>query len=85
MKRFLKERCSIAALLALAAAGICAPAQAQTPNQGLPIPDSPKEDLTAIDRMFRPAPPPPLTLFPQIRDQMKDAPAFVRDLSLIHI
>lgn len=80
MKRWTERRCRLAALLAtLAAAGIGAPAHAQTPNEALPIPDSPKSDLTAIDRMFHPPSPPPLTLFPQIRDEMKDAPAFVRD------
>jgi hypothetical protein len=79
VKRFLEKRYSIAALVALVASGFCVPAHAQSPNEGLPIPDSPKDSLTAMDRMFHPPAPKALTLFPQIRDQMKDAPAFVRD------
>ncbi|MDI1286731.1 MAG: hypothetical protein PSV46_20265, partial [Reyranella sp.] len=51
--RFIEYRHLVAALLALlatlAALG-AVDAQAQMPNQGLPIPDSPKQDLTAIDR-----------------------------------
>ncbi len=68
------------ALLAALAVVLFAPgAFAQNPNEGLPIPATPEQNLTAIDRLFRPPPPPPLTMFPQMRDQMKDAPAFIRD------
>jgi hypothetical protein len=66
-------------MVALAALGAAADARAQNARQEDPIPDSPRDDFTAIDSLFRPPPPPPLTLFPQMREQMKDAPAFVRD------
>ena len=65
MKRFIKYRHLAAAFLAtLVVIEIGLSAQAQTPNEGLPIPDSPKENLTAIDRLFRPPSPTPLALFP---------------------
>jgi hypothetical protein len=68
-----------AVLAAVAMLGIAASARAEGPNDGLPIPDSPQHDLTAIDRLFRPPPPPPLSLFPRMREEMTDAPAVVRD------
>ena len=79
MKRFIEKCPRVAALAATLSAIVIGLSHAQTPNEGLPIPDSPQQDLTAINRMFRPPPPPPLTLFPKIREEMKDAPAFVRD------
>jgi hypothetical protein len=72
-------RVLLALAATLAAAGIGDGVRAQMPNEGLPIPDSAKQDLTAIDRLFNPPTPKALTLFPQIREEMKDAPAFVRD------
>ena len=44
-----------------------------------PIPATPKQDLTAIQRTFAPPTPPPLTVFPELREQWKDTPAFLRD------
>jgi hypothetical protein len=80
VKRFSERRRRVIGLLAtLAAAGLASTAHAQTPNDGLPIPDSPQHDLTAIDRLFRPPPPPPLSLFPRMREKMKDAPEVVRE------
>ncbi len=66
----------------LAPLGIAGPVlqvHAQSPNDGLPIPDSTKDSLTAIQRSFQLPAPPTLALFPQMREQMKDAPAFLRD------
>ena len=54
-------------------------ALAQNSRDELPIPASPKEDLTAIQRTFKPPPPPLLTLFPKARDQLQDLPPFLRD------
>ena len=80
VKRFSERRRRVFGLFAaLAAAGIAATTRAENPNDGLPIPDSPQHDLTAIDRLFRPPPPPPLSLFPRMREEMKDAPAVVRE------
>lgn len=55
------------------------PGRAQSPNDGLPIPATPSESLTAIQRSFSLPKPPPLTLFPQMRQQLGDTPAFLRD------
>jgi len=63
----------------LGVAGLAPQARAQSPNDGLPIPDSTKDSLTAIQRSFQLPTPPTLALFPQMREQMKDAPAFLRD------
>ncbi len=52
-------------------------------NRDDPIPDTPKQSLTAIERNFAVVPTAdPLTMFPQIREQLKDPPAFLRDLRL---
>jgi hypothetical protein len=77
-----KHRCLVAVLAALATAAFAAAAHAQNARQEDPIPTSPETDFTAIDSLFRPPPPPRLTLFPQMREQMQDAPAFVRDSAL---
>lgn len=66
----------------LAAAGLVASssaALAQASKQEYPIPTNPSEDLTAIERLFSPPKPPPLTAFPELREQWKDTPAFLRD------
>jgi hypothetical protein len=76
---FKGHRGLFAVLAALATLGAVTCARAQNARQEDPIPDSPKADLTAIDSLFRPPPPTALSLFPQMRDQMQDAPAFVRD------
>jgi hypothetical protein len=72
----------IALVATLATFGMAGAALGQNERDENPIPASPKQDLTAIDSLFRPPPPPTLTLFPQIREEMKDAPDFVRDSKL---
>ena len=52
---------------------------AQASKQEYPIPRSPLEDLTAIERIFTPPKPPPLTAFPELRERWRDTPAFLRD------
>lgn len=66
-------------LAATGVAGLACEAHAQSPNDGLPIPATTADSLTAIQRSFQLPVHPPLTLFPQMREQMKDAPAFLRD------
>jgi hypothetical protein len=65
--------------LALAAGSIAGNAHAQNAHQELPIPDSLADDPTAIQLTFKRERPPPLTLFPEAREQLKDLPAFLRD------
>ena len=44
------------------------------------MPATPRQSLTAIERGFAVLPSAePMMLFPQIREQLKDAPAFLRD------
>ena len=74
-----RSRRALALVAALAIAGTAGGARGQNYRQEDPIPSSPRQDLTPIDSLFRPPPATPLLLFPQMRDQMKDAPAFVRD------
>ena len=52
---------------------------AQASKQEYPIPRNPSEDLTAIERIFTPPKPPPLTAFPELRERWQDTPAFLRD------
>ncbi len=66
-------------LAALAILGPFAGARGQSYRQEDPIPATPEQDLTAIDSLFRLQSQPALTLFPEMREQMKEAPAFVRD------
>jgi hypothetical protein len=55
-------------------------AYAQNANRNDPVPATPFQSLTAIERGFAVVPTAePLTLFPQIREQLKDAPPFLRD------
>ena len=54
-------------------------ALAQASKQEYPIPRNPSEDLTAIERIFVPPKPPPLTAFPELRERWRDTPAFLRD------
>jgi hypothetical protein len=72
-------RLAAAILPGLAVVGLAYAARAQSPNDGVPIPATPEESLTAIQRSFRLPEAPPLTLFPKMREEMKDAPAFLRD------
>ena len=65
--------------MAIAAMGCCATAFAQGFQQEIPIPSTAKESLTAIERTFSPPAPPALTLFPELREKIKDAPPFLRD------
>src|SRR5262245_26742913 len=67
------------AVMAVALSVARGEALAQNSRDELPIPASPKEDLTAIQRTFKPPPPPLLTLFPKARDQLQDLPPFLRD------
>lgn len=78
MRQMKRHGAAAAALLAAAVLGI-ADASAQSAKQEDPIPSSPKNDLTAIQRTFSPPTPPPLTLFPELRERWKDTPAFLRD------
>lgn len=66
-------------VVAMGVAALGFQAHAQSPNDGLPIPATTKDSLTAIQRSFSLPVPETLTLFPQMREQMKDAPAFLRD------
>jgi len=66
----------LSAIATLAAAGS---AVAQSAKQEDPIPANTRQDLTAIQRMFAPSAPPPLTMFPELRERWKDTPAFLRD------
>lgn len=74
--RYRQMAATLLAALALAVAG---DAVAQSVKQEDPIPSSPENDLTAIQRTFTQPTPPPLTMFPELREQWKDAPAFLRD------
>jgi hypothetical protein len=74
------RRSRTAFLSAGAALWVAGSALAQSVKQEDPIPDSMKQSLTAIENTFAIGrTPPPLTMFPQMREQMKDAPAFLRD------
>ena len=69
----------MAVFLVALATGVGGKASAQGFQQAVPIPSTPKQSLTAIERSFNPAPPPALALFPNVRAEMQDAPAFFRD------
>jgi hypothetical protein len=75
------EKLGLAAILgAIAATAMTTAAHGQSANRDDPVPETPKQSLTAIERNFAVIPTAePLTLFPQIREQLKDAPAFLRD------
>jgi hypothetical protein len=64
----------------VAASGMASESHAQSANRNDPVPARPDQSLTAIERGFAVVPTAePLTLFPQIREQLKDTPAFLRD------
>jgi hypothetical protein len=65
--------------IAFTAVLIAQSVQAQNSRNEFPIPSSPADDLTAIQRMFAPPPPPRLTLFPKARELLQDLPPFLRD------
>ncbi|MBS0525860.1 MAG: OprD family outer membrane porin [Proteobacteria bacterium] len=78
MKKHSRRRAAILGMVA--AAGLSTAAQAQSVKQEDPIPDSTRQSLVAIEKTFASIPTAePLMLFPQIREQLKDAPAFLRD------
>lgn len=55
-------------------------AGAQSAKQEDPIPANPGQSLTAIEKSFATLPSAePLMLFPQMREQLQDTPAFLRD------
>ncbi len=71
-------RAAVAVMFAVAGWGTHA--VAQSAKQEDPIPATPSQNLTAIERSFAALPTPDsLTLFPQMRQQLQDAPAFLRD------
>jgi len=70
---------SVAIVACLASLGTAGDALAQASRQEYPIPRNPSEDLTAIERIFTPPKPAPLTAFPELRERWKDTPAFLRD------
>jgi outer membrane porin, OprD family len=78
---FQKQRRRLPAILTgMATACLTTVAAAQSERQEQPIPLNLKQSLTAIERSFAVVPEPaPLTMFPQMREQLKDAPAFLRD------
>src|SRR6188472_4176591 len=64
----------------IAASGVSLQAHAQSANRNDPVPARPDQSLTASERSFAVVPTAePLMLFPQIREQLKDAPSFLRD------
>jgi len=77
----MRQQRRIAAVMSLiAATGLAESAHAQSAYQEDPIPQTPRQSLTAIEKAFATLPKgDPLTLFPQMRDQLKDTPAFLRD------
>src|SRR6185503_10889894 len=76
----MKQHCRLAAIGMIAAAGLGAEAHAQSANRDDPVPARPDQSLTAIERNFAAIPTAePLMLFPQMRQQLQDAPAFLRD------
>src|SRR5262249_54321998 len=75
----MKRRCGFAAI-AIAATGMSGAAWGQSANRDEPVPETPKQSLTAIERAFTVVPTAePQTLFPQIREELQDTPAFLRD------
>ena len=61
-------------------AGVASQEGAQSTKQEDPIPSRPSQSITAIERSFSSLPTAePMMLFPQIKEQLKDTPAFLRD------
>ena len=76
----LKDYRRLLAAIVIATGGMAGGAMAQSVKQEDPIPESLQKSLTAIENTFAlPKPAAPLTAFPQIREELKDAPAFLRD------
>ena len=72
------------AVLALPLLGAPAPGRAQEQiEQQEPTPSAVEQVATPIERAFVPAPAPqPFVLLPELRERLKDAPAFFRDMKL---
>lgn len=69
-----------AAMIATATVGGATNTLAQSVKQEDPIPETLKQSLTAIENSFViTKAPPPLTMFPQMREEMKDTLPFLRD------
>ncbi len=67
-------------ILAITVAWWSGGAWAQSARQEDPIPETPRQSLTAIEKTFATVPvAEPLMLFPQMRERLDDAPAFLRD------
>src|SRR5262249_52449501 len=47
-----------------------------------PIPSSIDQSVDAIERAFRPPPPAPVTLYPELRQKLAEAPPFIRDAQI---
>jgi outer membrane porin, OprD family len=77
----MKRHRRVAAVLGvIAATGMGASAYGQSANRNDPVPETPQQNLTAIERDFAVVPTAePLTMFPQLREQLQDTPAFLRD------
>ena len=77
----MKQHRRLAAIMGMiAAAGMVTQARAQSVKQEDPIPDSAAKSLVAIEKTFVTIPTAePMMLFPQMREQLKDAPPFLRD------
>jgi hypothetical protein len=70
----------VIAVAATGTMGVSSGAYGQNANRNDPIAETPQQNLTAIERDFAAVPTAkPLMLFPQIRDQLQDAPPFLRD------
>lgn len=67
-------------MVAAAATATATSVRAQSAKQEDPIPETPHQSLLAIEKAFAAVPKAePTMLFPQIREQLKDAPPFLRD------
>lgn len=70
----------MASLAAAAVLGTGWQAGAQSAKQEDPIPANPNQSLSAIEKSFATLPTAePMMLFPQMRQQLEDTPAFLRD------
>jgi hypothetical protein len=64
----------------IAVGGLATSACAQSARLEDPIPETPRQSLTAIEKSFAAIPTAePLAVFPQIRQRLVDTPDFLRD------
>ncbi|MBV8187503.1 MAG: OprD family outer membrane porin [Alphaproteobacteria bacterium] len=80
--RRLHRGLALALVVAMTSSVMTGSAWAQSERQEQPIPATPEEDLTAIQLTFRREKPPAQTLFPEIRGQLQELPAFLRDSTI---